>query len=102
MARVYIEYTKNLVVKHPDYFMLAVFVMTSFFLVSTRDVLMNIPRDSFPSFFNFFVVALRKTSFVIQIFIVGFFVRAIVMGAILVRKNFSDKLSLSWLKTFKY
>jgi hypothetical protein len=102
MARIYIEYTKNLVTRHPDYFMLGVFAVTSFLLVSTRDVLNNIPRNNLLGDFNFFIIAIRDTSWIIQIFIAGFFVRAIVGGFILVHKNFSNKWSLSRFRVFKY
>ena len=103
MARIYIEYTKNLVARHPDYFMLAVFAATSFLLVSTHDVLNNIPRNNLFGDFNFFVVAIRDTSWVIQIFIAGFFIRAVIGGILLIRKNFSNnKWSFSRLNVFKY
>lgn len=95
MARIYFEYTKNTFIQYPDYFMFALFIATSFMLVSTRDVLNNIPKDSFPHVFNFLVVALRNTSLAIQILITGFFVRVLVGSSILVYKN--RNMGTKWL-----
>ena len=93
MARIYIEYTKNVFMEYPDYFMLAVFIIISFMLVSISDVLNNIPKDSFPHAFNFFAYALRDTSWIIQALIAGFFIRIIVSGTILAYKNIGIKWS---------
>jgi len=87
MTRVYLEYTKNMVLGHFDYFMLGIFIIVSVMFISIQDVLNNIPRDSFSSVFSFFMVALRNTSVIIQILIAGFFVRAIIASAKLAYKN---------------
>jgi hypothetical protein len=87
MARVYLQYTKNTFLEYPDYFMFSLFLVTSFILVSIRDVLINIPKDSLPHVFSFLIVALKNTSLVIQILIVGFFVRIIAGSAVLIYKN---------------
>ena len=87
MARIYFEYTKNTFLEYPDYFMFALFLVTSFMLVSIRDVLINIPKDSFPHAFNFLIIALRNTSLVLQILIVGFFIRVFTSSAVLAYKH---------------
>lgn len=102
MARIYIEYTKNLLVRHPDYFMLLVFLITFFALVSAHDVLNNIPRDNLSNALNFFMVAVRNTSWIIQILIAGFIVRTISAGVILVHRNMRAKWSIAKLMRFKY
>jgi hypothetical protein len=96
MAHVYFEYTKNTFLTHPDYFMFTLFLVTSFALVSIRNVLINIPKDSFPHVFGFLVVAVRNTSLVIQILVVGFFVRIIVGSSMLVYKN-RNNIDFKWL-----
>lgn len=80
MARIYFEYTKNTFREYPDYFMFAFFVVASFTLVSLHDVLINVPKDSLPGLFNFLVVAVRDTSWILQVLIVGFFARVAVAG----------------------
>jgi hypothetical protein len=102
MARIYLEYTKNVFWEYPDYFMFALFLVTSFMLVSFHDVLINMPKDSFPHLFDFSVVAVRNTSLVLQVLIAGFFVRVIVGGTMLAYKNFGDKLPLIKLIKLRY
>lgn len=97
MVRVYFEYTKGVLVNHPDYFMLGLFTVVSFFFVSIQDVLNNVPKDDIGSAFNFFVIAVRDTSRVLQILIVGFLVRLAVGGFLFVRRNI-DKLPLARLR----
>jgi hypothetical protein len=99
MARIYMEYTKNAFVEHPDYFMLALFIIISFVMISIGDVLTNIPKNNFPSAFTFFVSALKGTSWIIQALIAGFFIRVIVSGIKVVHKNIGDRLSIA---KFKY
>lgn len=99
MARVYLEYTKNTLLEYPDYFMIALFLGTSLALVSVRSILTNVPKDNLVHTFNFFVIALRNTSWIIQTLVVGFFVRILVSGLMLAYKN----KNVSWIMTkFKY
>jgi len=102
MARIYFEYTKNTFMEYPDYFMFALFMVSSFMLVSFHDVLINIPKDSFPHTFAFFVSALKNTSLVLQILIAGFFIRVIALGSVLTYKNIGAKWSLTKLIRFRY
>jgi hypothetical protein len=87
MTRVYLEYTKNTFLDYPDYFMFVFFFIVSIMLVSFRDVLSNIPRDSFPNFFNFMVVAIRDTSWILQLLIAGFVIRVVISGSRMAYKN---------------
>lgn len=96
MARVYFEYTKNTFLAYPDYFMFAFFVATAFMFVSIRDVLTNIPKDSFPHVFNFLVIALRNTSWVIQTLIAGFFLRVAIIGSRFIYKS-AKNANTSWM-----
>ncbi|KKQ78023.1 MAG: hypothetical protein UT00_C0002G0021 [Parcubacteria group bacterium GW2011_GWA1_38_7] len=102
MARIYFEYTKNTFLEYPDYFMFALFIITSFMLISISDVLTNIPKDSFPHAFNFFVIALRNTSLIMQILIAGFFIRVVVGGAILTYKTINTKWPITKLIRLRY
>lgn len=95
MARIYMEYTKNAFVEHPDYFMLALFIIVSFVMVSIGDVLTNIPKNNFPSIFTFFVSALKGTSWIIQALIAGFIIRVIVSGVRLAYKNINTNRILA-------
>lgn len=98
MARIYFEYTKNTFMEYPDYFMFAFFIVTAFVMISISDVLANIPKDSFPHAFNFLVIALRNTSWVLQILIAGFFIRVLVSSSVLAykkRRIFSKAISKS-------
>lgn len=91
MARVYLEYTKNILVNNPDYFMLAIFIIVSLTSVSIFDVFRNLPKDNFSSAFNFFIAAILSTSWIIQILIAGFFVRVIVSGTRMTYRNLNIK-----------
>ena len=100
MARIYVEYAKNILVGYPDYFMLLVFIITAFMLVSVHDVLNNVPKDNLSSAFNFFLYALQKTSWIIQALIVGFLARVIVAGSRLTYKNIkSSNINMGWIMT---
>ncbi len=81
MTRIYFEYAKNVFFGYPDYFMSAVFLVTSFIFISLKDVLINLPKDTFSNFFSFFVVAIRDTNWIIQLLIAGFFVRVVIVGS---------------------
>lgn len=91
MARIYFEYTKSVLVNHPDYFMLAIFIIVSFVSISIHDVLINVPKNNLSGALSFFLIALRDTSWIIQILIAGFFVRVIVTGSVLAYKNLNFK-----------
>ena len=105
LVRIYLEYAKNTFLDYPDYFMFGLFVVTSFTLVSVRDVLINIsnlPITDLSYDFNFFMVALLNTSLIIQVLIAGFFVRTILISIKFGYKNISSKWFLSKLIKFKY
>jgi hypothetical protein len=95
MARIYFEYGKNAFLDYPDYFMLALFVVTAFLLVSIHNVLANLPKDNISNVFNFLIVAVRNTSLVIQLLLVGFFTRVVIGSSILIYKN--KKTGQRWL-----
>jgi len=96
MARIYFEYTKNTFREYPDYFMFALFVAVVFTFVSLHDVLNNLPKDNFPGAFNFLVVAVRDTSWFIQIMIAGFLIRVAITGYKLIHKNVKN-INLNWV-----
>jgi hypothetical protein len=104
MARVYLEYTKNTFLDYPDYFMFAFFFIMSIILVSFSDVLANIPRDSFPHFFNFTVVAMRDTSWILQLLIAGFVIRVAISGSKMAYRNMKNMNMLSGriMSKFRY
>jgi len=104
MARIYVEYAKNILLDYPDYFMLLVFIVTAFILVSIHDVVNNLPKNDLSSAFNFFVDALQKTSWIIQVMIAGFLVRVIVISSKLTYRNIKNSnISANWLiSKFKY
>lgn len=106
LARVYLEYAKNIFLEYPDYFMFSLFVVTSFTLISVHSVLINIsniPKYDLPYAFNFFMVALLNTKWIIQLLIVGFFVRVIVSGIRFGYKNiYSKRWFLSRLLKLRY
>ncbi len=84
MGQIYIEYLKNIFMERPDYFMLALFVVVSYLLISINDVLNNMPQNNT---FNFLLVAVRDTSWIIQALIAGFFIRAGILCTKLLYKN---------------
>lgn len=102
MARVYLQYTKSIFFEYPDYFMFGLFVITSFALVSVPHVLANMPKNNLLSIFNFFLAALLKTRWIIQVLIIGFFIRAIVGSAMLVYKNIEARWFIEKPINFKY
>ena len=95
MARIYMEYTKNAFVEHPDYFMLALFIIISFAMISIGDILTNVPKNDFPSAFTFFVSALKGTSWIIQALITGFIIRVVFSGVRLTYKNINTSRILA-------
>lgn len=101
MMRVYFIYTKNAFLEYPDYFMFAVFAATAFILVSIGDVLNNIPKNDFPSAFNFLVIAFKNTSMIIQVLIVGFIARVLVGSSIFAYKKMGSRPIAKFLR-FKY
>lgn len=102
MVRIYVQYAKNIVAEHPDYFMLLIFATVSFMLISVNDVVHNIPLYSLSNAFGFFVVAVKNTSWIIQILIVGFVIRTIAAGIVFVNKNINTRRSVAKLIRFKY
>jgi len=100
MARIYFEYIKNIFLEYSDYFMFALFLVISFMLISIQDVLVNIPKDNFSNIFNFFIVALRNTSWVIQALIAGFIIRITIAGSKLTYKNMKNSnINADWIMT---
>lgn len=98
MARIYMEYAKNILFGYPDYFMLLVFTVSVFMLVSVHDVLNNIPKNDLPSAFNFFLSALQNTSWIIQTLIIGFLVRVLFVGSRLTYKNIKNSnINMGWI-----
>jgi|GEM_PF-4219911 len=87
MTRIYLRYIKNTFMERSDYFMFAIFVIVSYLLISIHDVLNNIPKNDMSSAFNFFLVAVRNTSWIIQVLIAGLFIRACTICAKLLYKN---------------
>jgi hypothetical protein len=101
MARIYMEYAKSTFMEYPDYFMFVLFVITSLILVlvheiSVANVLNNMPKNNLMSTFNFFVVAVEKTSWAIQILLAGFLVRVIFVSSKLTYKNIKN-IDTSWI-----
>ena len=90
MARIYLEYTKNTFLEYPDYFMFVIFLVTTFVLVSVRDVLVNIPKNDLSGTFNFFVVAFENTSLIFQVLIIGFVIRVVAGFSLAAYKNISS------------
>lgn len=93
MTRIYLEYGKNMVLDYPDYFMLFLFLIASFILISIDDVLTNMPKNDLGDALNFFLMALRNTSLIIQVLIVGFFARVIFSGAKITYKSLGPRIS---------
>jgi hypothetical protein len=99
MSRIYIIYAKNIFMEYPDYFMLLLFMVVFFTLNSASHILANMPKDNLANVFNFSVVALEKTDWIIQALIVGFLIRVVFVASKLTYKNrivFSKAIS-SWL-----
>ncbi len=93
MLRVYLIYAKNLFVERFDYFMVGVFIVISLVMVSVQDVVHNIPKDNWSSFFIFFISAIKNTSLVMQVFIAGFVLRALISSVRLTYKNILPRVS---------
>jgi len=83
MARIYVQYFKNILIDYPDYFMFGIFIIFSFVSISLYDVFVNtmsIIKTDFPSIFSFFYYAILNTSWIIQALIIGFLVRTAYIG----------------------
>ena len=98
MTHIYFEYTKNMFLGYPDYFMSVIFLVTSFMFVSLHDVITNIPKDTFSGMFNFFVMAIRNTYLILQILIAGIVVRVAIAGSKLIYRSMKNlNLNNVWL-----
>lgn len=75
------EYARNALAEYPDYFMVVLFMVASFMMVSIHDVLTNIPKNDLASLFDFSIIAVRDTSWFLQVLIAGFFIRLIAAGS---------------------
>ena len=64
---------KSVLVNHPDYFMLVIFLIVSLTSVSIFDVFKIFPKIIYLRLFNFSIAAILGTSWIIQILIAGFF-----------------------------
>lgn len=101
MARIYAEYLKSALVEYQDYFMFLLFMIFFFTMVSVHNVWENIPKDNVVNTFNFLVVALKNTSWIIQVLIAGFFVRIAISGIKLTYKNINTDWIMAKFK-FRY
>ena|SRR3989344_7080553 len=100
MVRVYLEYAKNILISYPDYFMLGFFVIISFISISFQNVLTNIPKNGLMPAFNFLVIAIRNTNWIIQTLIIGFFIRTAFLG---IKQAYKNIRSFDWIITrFRY
>lgn len=105
MARIYLEYTKDIISGYPDYFMLGIFIIVSFVSVSIYDVLINttnIMKNDYSSVLSFLIAAIKNTSWIIQILIAGFFIRTTIAGTKIAYRNMSNKFSLIKFRSLKY
>jgi hypothetical protein len=75
--------------------MFLLFMTICFTFVSMKDVLENIPKDSLVSAFNFFVSAIKNTTWIIQALIAGFLVRVSVASSLSVYRN-AKNLRFKW------
>ncbi len=104
MARIYMAYLKSIFMEYPDYFMVALFIITSLILVSVHEISIsnvfnNLPKNNLISAFDFLVVAVRNTSWAIQALIAGFLIRVIIAGSKLTQKN----ININWITAkFRY
>ncbi len=101
MARIYLEYTKNLITEYPDYVMFLLFMVASFAFVSVRNVLANLPKDSLASTFIFFVSALKNTTWVIQVLIIGFLTRVAAASSVSAYRRFKIFDLERWIARFR-
>ena len=86
MLRIYLEYTKSLLVKYSDYFMGAIFLVSFFMMVSLKNVFTNMPKGDFGQIFNFLLLAFKDTDWLLQILLAGLLIR-LVGGLILTRQQ---------------
>ncbi len=66
MLHIYVHFAKDAFLGHKGYFILLVFVVSSFVFVSIGDVLRNLPKDNLSHTFNFLIVAVRDTEWFMQ------------------------------------
>jgi hypothetical protein len=87
MTRIYFVYAKNIFMEYPDYFMATLFGASFFICVSIHDVMFNVPKDNFPNFFHFMMVAMRDTHWFIQLLAIGGITRVIFVSFKFIQKN---------------
>jgi len=71
MWRIYVLFTKDVIFEHKGYFILSALVVYSFIFVSIKDVMVNTPKDDLTHTFNYLMVALRDTEWIMQAMLAG-------------------------------
>lgn len=101
MTRIYFEYARDTLVERVDYIMLILFIGSTLALTSIRNVVENMPKDNLAALVNFFVIALKNTSFVLQAMIAGFIARASAASFVTAYISLKNFDVVRWLSRFK-
>lgn len=70
MNRIYLEYAKNITLSNLGYIIPSMFLVVLFMSISIQNIFSNMPKDSVSGLFNFFIVAIKDTEWVIQLTVV--------------------------------
>jgi hypothetical protein len=87
MARIYLEYTKNILGEYPDFFMAIIFIIALFTMIPFKEVIADMPKENLPSALQFLENYFMNSSWIIQALVVGFLIRIIVSGIRSLLKN---------------
>ena len=71
MRRIYILYGKNFAMQYGEFILPIAFFAGLFAFASVQNIFNNMPKDNLPHAFNFFIVAVRDTEWVLQILLLG-------------------------------
>lgn len=67
MARIYMEFVKNAILRRIEYILPGAFLLALFASVSAQSIFHNMPKDRVANTFNFLVIAVRNTEWAIQL-----------------------------------
>src|SRR3989338_8143692 len=67
MARIYVEYAKNILFRYAEYIFPLMIAFSLFMSISIGNIIENMPKDSAGSTLNFILSAVKNTEWTIQL-----------------------------------
>lgn len=71
MARIYIQYFRNIMLQRMEYILSGAFLLSLFASVSVINIFNNMPKDNIEHAFSFLMIALKNTEWMVQAILVA-------------------------------